>query len=136
MLYILSMGYSHPDTTINNRFMEDLEVGTNEEWILDKIGIEERATSLPLEYIQKTRNQNPKEARAIATVDETDLAVKACEMALERAGLKPSEIGLVITNTCTPSHVAPAESVRITERLGISPKAYDIFTACPAFSLH
>ena len=56
MLHILGMGYHHPETFIDNQFLESLETGTNAQWIMDKIGIETRRTVLPLDYIRETRN--------------------------------------------------------------------------------
>jgi 3-oxoacyl-[acyl-carrier-protein] synthase-3 len=136
MLNILGMGYSFPSTIIDNKFLENLDVGTNAQWILDKIGIEERLSSLPIEYIAKTRNQDPRQAPAAATMHATDLGVAAGRMALERAGIKPSQVGMVLVNCCTPSKTTPAEAQRMAAALGINGIAYDVFTACPAFALH
>ncbi|MCI5065094.1 ketoacyl-ACP synthase III [bacterium] len=136
MLSILGMGAAHPDGEIDNAFIEGLDIGTNEQWILEKIGIRERKTSLPLEYIRETRNEDPRAARGVARCSTTALAVKAAEKALVRAGISASDIGLLICNSCTPEQVAPAEAVRIAAALGIEQKAYDVISACPAFALH
>lgn len=136
MLHILGMGYNHPSTQIDNKFLESLDVGTNEQWIVEKIGILTRVTTLPLDYIRETRNQDPREALAVATATPTDLGIKAAEMAMQSAGVKPEQIGLVICNCCTPVQTAPAEAQRIAKGLGIVATAYDVFTACPAFALH
>lgn len=136
MLSLLSMGYAHPNTNIENDFLEKLDVGTNAQWILDKIGIEHRVTSLPIDYIKETRNVEPWKGKKFASMTPTDLGVKAARMALEKAKLKPEQIGLLITNCCTPNEVAPPESHRIAAALDISSVCYDIFTACPAFALH
>jgi 3-oxoacyl-[acyl-carrier-protein] synthase-3 len=130
------MGYNHPTTEIDNKFLEDLDVGTNAQWILEKIGIETRVTTLPLDYIRETRNQDPREAIAVASATPTDLGIRAATMALQNAGLKPEQIGMVICNCCTPSQTAPAEAQRIAKGLGIVAPAFDVFTACPAFALH
>lgn len=135
-LNILGMGYSHPDIVIDNKFLEDLDVGTNSEWIMEKIGIRTRITSLPLEYIKETRNQDPKRALEVAVMTPTQMGLKAAKMALDQAGLKAGSIGLLITNCCTPNQTAPTESQRIAFELGIRGKAYDVFSACPAFALH
>ena len=136
MLHILGMGTAHPDIEVDNKLLEDLDVGTNEEWILSKIGIEKRLTSLPLDYIIKTRNQDPRIALDVAEVTPSELAITACKAALESAGISADKIGLVICNCCTPSQIFPTESQRIAETLGINGKTYDVFTACPAFALH
>lgn len=130
------MGYCHPTVAIDNKFLEELDVGTNEEWIVDKIGIKTRLTTLPLDYIRETRNSNINAAVEVASMTPTDLGVKASAMALEKAGLKAKDIGLVLCNCCTPYETWPTEGQKIAERLGIESQAYDVFTACPVFALH
>jgi len=136
MLSILGMGFAHPKNEIHNSFIEELEIGTNEEWILDKIGIKRRLTTLPIKYIAETRNSDPRKGRAIADHNTTSLAVDAAKGAIQSAQISPEQIGLIICNTCTPEQVAPAESQRIAAELGIEAKAYDVISACPAFALH
>ncbi|MCB0332056.1 MAG: hypothetical protein KDD55_01085 [Bdellovibrionales bacterium] len=136
MLHILGMGTSFPATDISNRFIENLDIGTSEEWILAKIGIENRLSTLPIEYLERTRNERPQEAREAAICNVTTLGVDASKQALERAGITPEDVGLVICNCCTPDQVAPSEAQRIAKDLGIKGRAYDVFTACPAFALH
>lgn len=135
-MYILGMGYAHPDNEISNQFIEDLDVGTNAQWISEKIGIESRLSTLPVEYIQETRNSDPREARRRGTTTPTELGVRAAEMALKRAGIKASQVGLLVCNCCTPEASYPMESVRLARALGIDSNAYDVFTACPVFALH
>jgi 3-oxoacyl-[acyl-carrier-protein] synthase-3 len=136
MLSILGMGHAQPEINIDNKFIEDLDVGTNATWITEKIGIQSRTISIPLDYIKETKNQNPEDTIKVATHTSTDLAVKAANIALNRAGISPSQVGLVICNCCAPSCVTPTESVRIANALGIQSNAYEVFTACPAFALH
>lgn len=137
MLNILGMGYSNPTTVIDNAFLESLDTGTTAAWIEEKIGIKERRSSLPLDYIRQTRNADPREAIKVASMSPTDMGAKASEMALARAGIKASDVGMVICNCCTPNQTAPAESQRVAERLGIErAKVFDVFTACPVFALH
>ncbi len=137
MLSILSMGYAHPEGSIDNPFIEGLDIGTNEEWILNYIGIEQRRTSLNADYIAKTRNQDPLEARKVASTTTNVLGVQAAKMALENAGLQAQDIGLLICNSCTPERTFPTEAQRVAQNLGASSAlAYDVFSACPAFALH
>ncbi|MCB0330266.1 MAG: hypothetical protein KDD70_11390 [Bdellovibrionales bacterium] len=136
MLSILGMGISHPEGEIDNSFIENLDIGTTEQWILDKIGIEKRRTTLPVEYIIKTRNADPREGHKVASQTTTELAVTAAKQAIERAGILASDVGLLICNSCTPEQVAPSEGQRIAAALGIEAKAYDVISACPAFALH
>jgi len=136
MLHILGMGAYHPSIVITNKFIEDLDVGTNAQWIIEKIGIESRVTTLPLDYIKATKNQDPREGRSIASHTPTELAVKASEEATRLAGISRDKIGLIICNTCTPNQTSPTESLRIATALGVSCPSYDVLTACPAFALH
>lgn len=136
MLHVLGVGYFHPPGEIGNQFIEKLEVGTNEQWILEKIGIVTRRTTLPLEYIRETKNTEPQRARAVASMGPLEMALRACEMALDRAGITPQQIGMVVCNCCAPDETAPVLSQRVSQRLGIDAPAFDVMTACPAFALH
>ena len=62
MLYLHSMGHFNPENIITNKFLEDLDIGTNNEWILERVGIQNRRTVLPLDYIKKTKNSDPRAA--------------------------------------------------------------------------
>ncbi|MFN4896714.1 MAG: 3-oxoacyl-ACP synthase III family protein [Pseudomonadota bacterium] len=136
MLHILGMGTCHPKTAIDNHFLEALDVGTNAQWIEEKIGILERVTTLPADYIKTTRNQDPRMAKEVTSATAVDLGVAAAGQALTQAGISVADIGLVIVNCCAPEQTVPGEAVRIAERLGIAAEAYDVYTACPAFALH
>jgi 3-oxoacyl-[acyl-carrier-protein] synthase III len=138
MLHILGMGASHPTTEIDNLFLEKLDIGTTAEWIEAKIGIRKRVTTLPLDYIRETRNADPREAHLVASMTTTDLGVAAAEESCRRSGISPYKIGLVICNTSTPRGFGLPESLQISRRLGVSPKAktHEVYSACPAFALH
>ncbi|MCB0318636.1 MAG: hypothetical protein KDD56_07750 [Bdellovibrionales bacterium] len=135
-MYVLGMGCFHPDTIISNEFLENLGTGTNAEWIIEKIGIKERRSVLPLDYIEKTRNQDPTKAKDYAKYTTTDLAVRACEQAVERAGIQLSQVGMIVMNNCTPVATVPCEAERVAHELGLSCPAFEVFTACPVFALH
>ena len=136
MLHILSMGACHPDTVVDNKFLEDLDIGTNAQWIEEKIGVLTRVTTLTLDYIKTTRNQDPRMAHEVASMNPEDMGVKAAEDALKKAGITAQQVGMIIVNCCTPRKTVPSEAVRIAERLGCPGKAFDVYTACPAFALH
>ena len=135
-LSLVSVGHFQPETRITNKFIEDLGLDTTTDWIMAKIGIESRATTLPLEYIKETFNEDPRLARAVATHTPAELGFEAAKMAIARAGIKANDIGRIICNCCTPTKVAPTEAKRIAELLDIHVPAYDVLTACPAFALH
>jgi len=137
VLHVLGMGFAHPTTVIDNKFLEDLGTGTTAAWIMEKIGIDTRLSCLPLDYIKETRNSNPSEALNVALTNPTELGVRAAQMALDRAGITADKIGMIICNGCTPTQTTPGESQRIGKALGLkNVKAFDVFTACPAFALH
>lgn len=135
-MYILGAGFSHPSTIVDNKFIEGLGVGTNAQWIEEKIGVKERRTCLSPSYIQQTRNQDPRQARKAASASPTDFGLEAARMALKRAGITAKQVGLLICNCCTPVCIAPTEGQRIAAALGIGGQSYDVLTACPAFALH
>jgi 3-oxoacyl-[acyl-carrier-protein] synthase III len=136
MLSILGMGHFHPKTSITNAFLESLNIGTTATWIEEKIGILERATTLPLDYISQFRNEDPREARKVASHTSTDMGVVAAKMACERAGIRLKDIGLVLCNNCNPNTTVPTEAQQIVTALNSSARAFDVMTACPAFALH
>lgn len=67
-------------------------------------------------------------------MDFVDGAVEAGRLVLERTGVKPSEIGLVINASVTRPHLEPAIACRVHHELGIpsSAIAFDISNACLA----
>jgi 3-oxoacyl-[acyl-carrier-protein] synthase III len=127
------VGHFHPETVITNAFLVSLDIGTDDTWITDRVGIRARHTVLPLDYIQKTRNQDPRGALEAATLSNAQTGAAAARMALERAGLKPSDIGMVIAGGCSPDECIPAEACRIAEALGIDAPSLDVGSACSSF---
>lgn len=132
-MYILGAGHYHPENVISNAFLESLDIGTNREWIMERVGIGERRTVLPLEYIRETRNRDPRAAREAAKYTAAELGEKAARMAMERAGVQPNEIGLVIASASLPERCIPAHACLIAARLGIEAPAFDLNAACSSF---
>jgi 3-oxoacyl-[acyl-carrier-protein] synthase III len=56
-------------------------------------------------------------------------------LALERAGLKPKDIGLVISGSCSADNLTPAESTTIAGELGIDCPCFDLNSACTSFGV-
>ena len=56
-LFVHGLGHFHPENEISNRFLEELDIGTTNEWIVERVGIRARRTALPLDYIRTTRNR-------------------------------------------------------------------------------
>jgi hypothetical protein len=72
------MGHAHPEPEIDNRFLESLEIGTDDSWILERVGIRSRRTVLPLDYIRETRNRDPRAALEVAASDATQKLPGQC----------------------------------------------------------
>jgi 3-oxoacyl-[acyl-carrier-protein] synthase-3 len=128
-----ALGHFHPENVIDNRFLEALDIGTNEEWILERVGIRARRTVLPLDYIQRTRNADPRAGQEAALYSNVETGKRAALHALSRAGLSPKDIGMVIAGGCTPEMQIPSEACRIAAALEIDAPALDINSACSSF---
>jgi 3-oxoacyl-[acyl-carrier-protein] synthase-3 len=135
MLFIHGIGHFHPENQIDNHLLESLDIGTTEQWILDHTGIHIRNTVLPLSYIVENRNIDPRVADEVSLYTNAETGYRAATMALGRAGLSCSEIGMVIAGGSAPRMTAPAESCIIADRLGISAPALDINSACSTFAI-
>ncbi len=132
-LYLHGLGHFHPETRLDNAFFEELGIGTTDAWILERVGIRERRSVLPLDYIRTTRNRDPRAADEAATISTLDSGCRAAAAALARAQLKPSDIGWVVAGGCAPDGQTPPESCRIAARLGIDAMALDVSAACASF---
>jgi len=108
-----SVGAYVPKKKVTNFDLEKI-VDTSDEWITKRTGIKERF------FVE----------------DEvtSDLATKAGEIAIKRAGLKSSDIDMVILATITPDYFAmPSTACVVAENLGIKAPAFDISAACTGF---
>lgn len=133
MLYLHGLGHFHPENVITNKFISELDIGSDEQWIMERVGIAERRTSLALDYIKTTRNKNPRAAREATTGSRAQAGGAAARMALNRAGLDAVDIGMVVSGTSTPSYNIPAEAGIIASELGIEAPCLDINAACSTF---
>jgi len=134
MVFVHGLGHFHPDNEITNRFLADLDIGTNEEWILERTGIRSRRTVLPLDYIRSTRNRDVRAADEAAELSNAELGCRAAEMAIARAGVDRSEIGMVIAGGSLPGHASPAEACTIAAALELEVPAFDVRSACTSFA--
>ncbi len=133
-VFVHGVGHFHPENVIDNSFLSSLEIGSDEQWILDRVGIKSRRTVLPLEYIATTKNASPDQASSVSMYSNAETGAKAARLALERARLKPSDVGLVIAGGCSPQYSIPPEACRIAAELGIDAPAYDLNSACSSFA--
>ena len=91
-------------------------VDTTDEWILQRTGIRERHIVDP----------------GVAT---SDLGQAAAIRAIERAGLTPDDIGVVIVGTVTPDMLFPSTACLIQHKIGAHHAwGFDLSAACSAFT--
>ena len=112
---IRSVGAFLPEKRMaNDEFAKFLD--TSDEWIVSHTGIKYR-------HIADEKHAS------------SDLGVFAAQKALERAGLTPTDIDLIIVATATPDHPGfPATACLVQEKLGaINAGAFDISAACSGF---
>ena len=90
-------------------------VETSDEWIAERTGIRARHFAAP-------------------DVTSSDLAVEAATRALDAAGIKASEIDLIIVATSTPDMVFPSVACMVQHKLGIAGcPAFDVQAVCSGF---
>ncbi len=113
---IVGLGHHVPETVITNEYLSTL-MDTNNEWIVERTGIQERRWIDP----------------AIDTV--ANMAAKASRMALRRAGLVEKDIDFIVFATITPDYFFPGSGVLLQRELGLDGKiaAMDIRNACSGF---
>lgn len=134
MLYLHGLGHFHPDNIIDNAFLEALDINTTHQWIMERVGIVERRTVLSLDYIRETHNQDPSLAPQYATLTDAQTGAKAAHMALERAGLRTEDIGMLIAGGCQGQYSLPSNACVIAATLRLEVEAFDINSACSTFA--
>jgi 3-oxoacyl-[acyl-carrier-protein] synthase III len=99
------------------------------------VGIRERRTVLALDYIRETKNADIRGACEASIYRNAEMAAAAARMALERAGLTPADIGLVVSGSSVPSILTPAEAATVAAELGIEAPCLDVNSACTTFGM-
>ncbi|HEX2486073.1 MAG TPA: ketoacyl-ACP synthase III [Myxococcota bacterium] len=132
-LHLHGVGHFHPENELTNRFLEELDIGTTESWIVERVGIRSRRTTLPLDYIRTTRNRDPRAAAEAALYDTAELGRRAAERALTSAGIRRSDVGMVLAGSCATDVTTPAEACEIARRLGVAAPSFDVASACTSF---
>jgi 3-oxoacyl-[acyl-carrier-protein] synthase-3 len=111
---ITGTGMYVPERILTNHDLEQL-VETSDTWIVERTGIRERRIAAP---------------------DQTssDLALIACQRALEMAGVEAKDVDHLILATTTPDRILPSCACTLQRKLGASrAAAYDVFAACTGF---
>lgn len=111
---IIGTGSSYPDRILTNSDLEKM-VDTTDEWITTRTGIKQRHVAESGEYTSQ-------------------FASRAALTAIERAGIKPQDLDLVICATVTPDQILPSTACLIQAEIGASnAAAFDISAACSGF---
>ncbi len=132
-LQVHGLGHAHPKNEVDNKFLEGLDIGTSDEWIMERVGIRSRRTAMDLDYIRETRNQDPRGAIEASYISNAELGAEAARMACERAGISLSDVGMLVGGGCAPDTVSPAEACNIAKALDVDLPAFDVNSACTSF---
>ncbi len=115
MIYgrVTGWGKYVPDKVVTNVDLEQL-VDTSDEWIVTRTGIRERH---------------------IAPDGETtaSMSVKAARAAMEKAGIIPADLDLIIVATSSPDYFLPPVSSMIQDQLGAHCGAFTLVAGCTGF---
>jgi len=129
-LWLHGVGQFHPENEISNRFLEELDIGTSNEWILERVGIHARRTVLSLDYIRETHNRDIRAAAEASAHTTAELGARAARMAIERAGIDARALGMLICGSSCPDYESPADACNVARLLDIDVPAFDVNSAC------
>jgi 3-oxoacyl-[acyl-carrier-protein] synthase III len=102
-----------PDNIVTNHDLAKI-VDTSDEWILSRTGISER--------------------RIMKDGASSDMAAGAVKALLEKKGIDPLEIELVIVATVTPDYPFPSTANVVCDKTGMTNAwGYDLIAACSGF---
>ena len=108
---IVGVGAYAPRRILTNAELEKM-VKTSDEWIVQRTGIRER------------RIVDENEATS-------DLALRAAQQAMERAGVEPGEIDFIVVGTTTGDMAFPTTANLVQHRLGCkNAGSVDLYAAC------
>jgi 3-oxoacyl-[acyl-carrier-protein] synthase III len=111
---IASVGISLPATIVSNDPI-GARIGVTDDWIVRRTGIRQRRIADPQERLATH-------------------ATRAAEMALERAGVSPAGVDLLLVATTTADEVLPNAAPLVAHGLGAThAAAFDIGAACTGF---
>lgn len=111
---IAAVGVGIPPGLLTNKDLEKL-VATSDDWIIERTGIRQR------HIVEKG-------------VTSSDLASQAAKQVLEKSGIKPEEIDLILVATITPDMQLPSTACLVQHQIGAtSAWGFDISAACCGF---
>jgi 3-oxoacyl-[acyl-carrier-protein] synthase-3 len=110
----LATGAYVPERVITNEMLQQ-SLGCDPDWLVKQTGIRERRHVLPDQ----------------AT---SDLCVEAARRCLQRAGVAPTEVDLLIIATISSDHSFPSTACLVQHQLGMNTiPAFDLNAACTGF---
>ncbi|MBI4588760.1 MAG: ketoacyl-ACP synthase III [Candidatus Rokubacteria bacterium] len=108
---IVGLGAYAPKRVLTNKALEKM-VETSDQWIVRRTGVRERRIA--------------EEGEATS-----DLAIRAAQQALERAGAEPREVDFIIVGTTTGDMAFPTTANLVQHRLGCrTAGSADVYAAC------
>ena len=111
---IQGTGYYVPDRIVTNHELATL-MDTSDEWIQERTGIQERRWVEP-------------------GMTGSEMARRACVMALDEAGIEAGEVDAIVLATLSPDHFFPGTGVFLQRDLGLTGiPALDIRAQCSGF---
>ncbi|MBW3553790.1 MAG: 3-oxoacyl-ACP synthase, partial [Gemmatimonadetes bacterium] len=103
---IVSTGRWLPERVVTNRDLEK-ELDTSDEWIRERTGITERRI-------------------AATEMCAAEMGANASRIAMERAGVQPGEVDVIVLSTATPDRLLPSTACDMQALLGATnAAAYD-----------
>ena len=113
---IAGLGYYVPENIVTNDDLSKI-IDTNDEWIQERTGIQERR------HITKGDGNTT-----------TSMGVKAAEIAIERSGVAKEDIDFVVFATLSPDYYFPGPGVLVQRDLGLKTVgALDVRNQCSGF---
>jgi 3-oxoacyl-[acyl-carrier-protein] synthase-3 len=111
---IVGWGKYVPPKVITNTDLAE-RIDTSDEWIYTRTGIRER-------HVVSEGETN------------SDMAIAASREALEMAGVRPRDLGLIIAATSSPDYLTPPMSSQVQHELGAKDVgAFTLVAGCPGF---
>ena len=109
---ISGLGFYVPDNVVTNDDLSKI-MDTNDEWIQERTGIQERR------HIVRGEDTT------------TTMGVKAAKIAIERSGLSNGDIDFIVFATISPDYYFPGPGVELQKELGMKTiGALDIRNQC------
>lgn len=134
---ITAMGHYHPPHLVENAFFDKLEIDSDAHWVVERTGIESRASVLTKDEIIALRygRTTVAEIRAKGQFESiADFGAKAWENLRSRfTNVDLASIDTLICGTSVPDFDIPANASTIAARIGLQGLSFDTNSACSSF---